>query len=64
MDRHAIVTLIDALLQNTYASIKVGGGKARKPKAVKRPKPGRHTRVTVSVDDLLRAEANRPEEKG
>lgn len=62
-DRHALVTLIDALQQNTWATVKVGGSRARKPKAIERPRPKR-TRVTVSIRDLLQAEASRATGEG
>ena len=51
-DRHALVTIIDALQQNTFATVKVAGGKARKPKALTRPKSPRK-RTTVTVAQLI-----------
>ena len=51
-DRHSLVTLIDALQQNTYTTVKAAGGKARKPKPMTRPKSHRK-RTVVSVSQLL-----------
>ena len=57
-DRHSLVTLIDALQQNTWATVAVGSKrKPRKPTPMPRPKTPKQ-RTVVSVADLVKG---RPE---
>ena len=51
-DRHALVTIIDALQVNTFTTVKVGGRPGAEAEAVTRPKT-RTKRTTVSVADLI-----------
>jgi hypothetical protein len=62
-DRHALVTITDAIQQNTYVTARAGGSKMRKPKPIERPRAKRN-RVTVTVADLLNAQAQRTDSKG
>lgn len=61
-DRHALVSIIDAMQQNTWMTAAVATErKPRKPKPITRPKPARKRRV-VSVVDLVRATAEAEED--
>lgn len=62
VDRHAAVTIVDALQQNTWVTVKAAGGRARRPKLVTRPNARRHTdRRVVSVAELSRAKTSEGE---
>jgi hypothetical protein len=49
------VTVIDALQNNTWTTIRAAGGKARRPRAITRPTTRRRERIVVSAADLSRA---------